>query len=123
MRQDSFLVNMFQGTLNVPVIIRAGEEKLQLMAIVFSQLGQDIFLNILVHGEIRLVICQQAILFFLDLQLVLVDGKVKRSLEKSILPGRVDVKLIVELALLWHEVCDDGYGHDKNKAFVQQILV
>ena len=89
----------------------------------FAELVQHIFLHILIHLEIGLVRNEETVLLLLYLLVTLVDGEVERCLQQSIFPRSIDVKLVIELSFLWHEVGDDGYCYNKNEAFVQQILI
>ena len=93
----------------------------QMRLVIVFQLLDHFFFCVLVQLEIGLERSQDAVLLSFHNLVVFVDGEVEGGHQLSVLPGFVNIKLVIELAVPWQEVHDNSDGAYKNKCPVYQI--
>ena len=68
-----------------------------------------------------MIVFHYAVLLMLNLAVALIDREIKRSLQQSVLPRLVDVKLVIESTCAWHKVYNNAYCRYENGAFIEQF--
>ena len=102
-------------------VVGRRQDTAQMRLIVVFQLFECQFLRAFVQLEIRLERSQNAVLLLLHYLVVFVDREVEGSHQLSVLPGFVNIELIIELAVPRQEVHNNSDGTYKNKRLIYQI--
>ena len=102
-------------------VIGRGQNVAQMSLIVVLKFLERLFPGALVQLEIGLESGQDAVLFFFYDLVVLVDGEVEGSHQLPVLPGFVNVKLVIKLTVSRQEIDNNSHRTYKNKCLIYQI--
>ena len=82
------------------------------------QLGEHTFLNAFVQLEIRLEGGEDTVLLAFHHFIGLIDGEVEGGHELSVLPGLVNVELVVEFTVTWQKIDNNPHSADEYQCSV-----
>ena len=120
---DPRRINVLQRIFNMPLISRMGNDCLQILGIILSELGNHRLANALVQLEIRDIPLHDTVLLLLHLSIRLIYREIERRLKQAILPWLVDVKLIIEFAFTRQKVNDNRQCDSKYDTFIKKLPV
>ena len=99
-------------------VVGGGKQAAQVGLIVCLQLGEHTFLNAFVQLEIRLEGGEDTILLAFHHFIGLIDGEVEGGHELSVLPGLVNVELVVEFTVTWQKIDNNPHSADEYQCSV-----
>jgi len=114
-------VHLGEYFLYMADVIGRGQDIPQMRLVIVFQLLDHFFFCVLVQLEIGLERSQDAVLLSFHNLVVFVDGEVEGGHQLSVLPGFVNVELVVELAVPRQKIDNNPDGAYENKRLIYQI--
>ena len=120
-RKYSSLIYFGKYPFYMADVIGRRQDVAQVHLIIVFQFFERLFLRTFIQLKIGLERSQDAVLLSFYYLVVFVDREIESGHQLSVLPGFVNIKLVIELAVPWQEVHDNSDGTYENKCPVYQI--
>ena len=120
-RNDTGLINDCQQMFDMmPVSQR--NYIMKILPIILAKLLDYLLSHLLVQPIIRSIVPEDTVLLMPHLSVILIDGEVERSLQQTVFPRLVYLKLVVKPVFTGQKIYDDCYRNQKNHTPPQQFL-